>query len=55
MHLLISNTECCDEDDEEVGESVVEEELVDKSGTTHGTKFDLFHKILLPFLMRCGF
>ena len=30
MYLLTSITESCDEDDDEVGESVVEEELTDK-------------------------
>ena len=34
--LLTSNTESCDQDDEEVGVGVVEE-LVDKPGTTNGT------------------
>ena len=33
MYLLMSNTESCDEDDEEVGVGVVEE-LVDKPGRT---------------------
>ena len=37
MYLLTSNTESCDEDDGEVGEGVVEEELVDRPGTTNGT------------------
>ena len=32
MYLLMSNTESCDEDDDEVGVTVVEE-LVDKPGT----------------------
>ena len=36
VYLLTSNTESCDKDDGEVGEGVVEEELVDKSGTTNG-------------------
>ena len=35
--LLTSTTESCDEDDEEVGEGVVEEELADKPRTTNGT------------------
>ena len=38
MCLLTSNTESCDEDVEEVGVGV-EEELVDKPGTTNGTWF----------------
>ena len=33
---LLTNTESCDEDDEEVGVGVVEEH-VDKPGTTNGT------------------
>ena len=37
VYLLTSNTESCDEVDGEVGESVVEEELADKPGTTNGT------------------
>ena len=37
VYLLTSNTESCDEDDEEVGENVVEEELADEQGTTNGT------------------
>ena len=37
MYLLTSNRESCVEDDEEVGESVVEEELADKPGTTNRT------------------
>ena len=32
MYLLTSNAESCDEDDEEVDESVVEEELAGKPG-----------------------
>ena len=36
VYVLVSNTESCDEDDEEVGVGVVEE-LVDKPGTTKGT------------------
>ena len=35
--LLTSTTESCDEDDEEVGEGVVEEELAEIPGTTDGT------------------
>ena len=34
VYLLKSNTEPCDEDDDDVGESVVEEELADKPRTT---------------------
>ena len=37
VYLLASNTESCDEDDEEVGEGAVEEELADKQGPTNGT------------------
>ena len=33
---LLSDTDSCDEDDDEVGEGVVEEELADKPGTTNG-------------------
>ena len=33
----------------------LEEELVDKPGTTIGTKFSVLHCIRIPFLMRCGF
>ena len=54
VYLLTSNAESCDEDDGEVGESVVEEELAVKR-TTNGTQFDLLQSMLLPFLMRCGF
>ena len=53
MYLLTSNTESCDEDDDEVGEGVVEE-LVDKPRTTSGTWFDVVPSIILPFLVRCG-
>ena len=49
MYLLTSNAEPCDEDDDEVGVGVVEE-LVDKPGTTNGTKFDKLQPILLSFL-----
>ena len=37
VYLLTSNTESCDEDDEEVDVGAVEEELVDTPGTTNGT------------------
>ena len=38
----------------EVGK--LEEELVDKPGTTIGTKFSVLHCIRIPFFkMRCGF
>ena len=40
MHLLTSNTESCE--DGEVGEGVVEEEIAEKPGTTHGTQLDFF-------------
>ena len=53
VYLLTSNTESCDEDDDEVGVGV-DEEIVDKPGTTNGTQFDRLQSILLPFLMRCG-
>ena len=33
----------------------LEEELVDKPGTTIGTKFSVLHCFRIPFLMRCGF
>ena len=36
VYLLTSNTESCDEDDEEVGVGVAEE-LVDKPRTANGT------------------
>ena len=39
----------------DVEEGKLEEELVDKPGTTIGTKFSVFHCIRIPFLMRCGF
>ena len=49
---FLSNTESCDEDEDEVGVGVVEE-LADKPGTTNGTLFDILQSILLPFLVRC--
>ena len=36
VYLLSSNTESCDEDDDDVSVGVVKE-LVDKPGTTNGT------------------
>ena len=39
VYLLASNTESCDEEEDEVGVSVVEE-LVDKPGTADGTVFN---------------
>ena len=33
----------------DVEEGNLEEELVDKPGTTIGTKFSVFHCILIPF------
>ena len=39
----------------EVDGSDPEDELVDKSGATIGTKFSVLHCIRIPFLMRCGF
>ena len=38
-------------DDEE---GKLEEELVDKSGTTIGTKFSVLQGIRISFLLRCG-
>ena len=46
MFLLTSNTDACDED---VGESVVQEELTDKPGTTNDSLLDILQSILLPF------
>ena len=54
VHLLTSNTESCDEDVVEARVGDVEE-LVDKPGTTNGTKFDFLPSIFLPFLVSCGF
>ena len=39
----------------DVEEGQLEEELVDKPGTTIGTKFSAMHCIRIPFLMRSGF
>ena len=39
----------------DVEEGMLEEELVDKPGTTIGTKFSVLHCTRIPFLMRCGF
>ena len=39
----------------DVEERKLEEELVDKPGTTIGTKFSVLQIIRIPFLMRCGF
>ena len=39
----------------DVEEGKLEEELVDKPGTTIGTKFSVLHCIRTPFLVRCGF
>ena len=39
----------------DVEEGKLEEELVDKPGTTIGTKFSVLHCIRIPFSMRCGF
>ena len=39
--------------DGEVGEGVVEEELVDEPGTTNGTELDFLQSILFSLLMRC--
>ena len=36
----------------DVEEGKLEEELVDKPGTTIGTKFSLLHFIRIPFFMR---
>ncbi len=46
MYLLTSNGESCDEDDGEVSEGVVEEELVEKPGTTNGAQLDMLQSIL---------
>ena len=54
MYLLTSNTESCDEDDDEVGVGD-EKELADIPGTTNGTWLDLLQSILLPFLMSRDF
>ena len=39
----------------DVEEGKMEEELVDKPGTTIGTKFSVLQIIRIPSLMRCGF
>ena len=39
----------------DVEEGKLEEELVDKPGTTVGKKFSVLHCIRIPFLMRCVF
>ena len=39
----------------DVEASKLDEELVDKPGTTIGTKFSVLRCIRIPFLMRCGF
>ena len=39
----------------DVEEGKLEEKLVDKPGTTIGTKLTVLHCIRIPFLMRCGF
>ena len=39
----------------DVEEGKLEEQLVDKPGTTIGTKFSVLHCIRIPFLRRCGF
>ena len=36
-----------------VAEAKLEEALVDKPGTTIGTKFSVLHCIRIPFYMRC--
>ena len=38
----------------DVEEGKLEEELVDKPGTTIGTKFSVLHCIRIPFFMRCS-
>ena len=38
-----------------VEEAKLEEELVDKPGSTIGTKISVLHCIRIPFFMRCGF
>ena len=47
-------TESCDEDVGEIGVDDMQK-LIDKPGTTNGTKFDILQSILLLFLVRCGF
>ena len=47
-------TESCDADEEDVLVDELEG-LVDKPGTMIGTKVTVLHRILLPFLIRCGF
>ena len=39
----------------DVEEGKLEEEFVDKPGTTMGTKFSVLQGVRIPFLMRCGF
>ena len=39
----------------DVEDGKLEEELVDKPGTTIGTKFSVLHCIRIPFSMRCVF
>ena len=39
----------------DVEEGRLEEELVDKPGTTIGTKFSVLQGIRIPFLTRCDF
>ena len=39
----------------DVEEGKIEEELVDKPGTTISTKFSVLHCSRIPFLMRCIF
>ena len=39
----------------DVEEGKLEEELVDKQGTTIGTKFSVLHCFRISFLLRCGF
>ena len=48
VYLLTSNTESCDEDDEEVGDGVVEEARMVHS-LIYCNQFSCF------FVMRCGF
>ena len=45
----------CPESVLEVDRSEPDDELVDKPGTTIGTKFSVSHCIRIPFYMRCGF
>ena len=49
---MVGEVDDLEVDDRE--ESKLEEELLDKPGTTIETKFSVLHCIRIPFLMRCG-